>query len=110
MNKMTRVESIIVGFALGLFCPLLLFVLCWWITATLIIYHVLRIAESVIAVVAFTGLALGVMLDVFFLRRWIPRFYSIDVRVMILVQLDENSSLEYNGGFVPMDFATAIKT
>jgi hypothetical protein len=51
------------------------------------VYHVLRIPESEIAVAAFTGLALGVTLDVLYLRRWISRFYSADVRVMVLVYL-----------------------
>jgi hypothetical protein len=84
---MTKTESVIVGFAVGILCPLLLFVLCWWVTATLTVYHVLRIPESEIAVAAFTGLALGVTLDVLYLRRWISRFYSADVRVMVLVYL-----------------------
>ena len=87
MDKMTRTESIAVGFAAGILCPLLLFVLCWWSTAALTMYHVLRIPESGIAVAAFTGMALGITLDVLYLRRWIPRFYRVDVRVMMLVYL-----------------------
>ena len=56
---MSKAESVTVGFAVGILCPLLLFVSCWWITAALTAYHVLRIPESGIAVAAFTGLALG---------------------------------------------------
>ena len=84
---MSKTESVTVGFAVGILCPLLLFVSCWWITAALTAYHVLRIPESGIAVAAFTGLVLGVTLDVLFLRRWISRFYSADVRVMVLLYL-----------------------
>ncbi|MDY7078503.1 MAG: hypothetical protein SXV54_16430, partial [Chloroflexota bacterium] len=87
MAKMTKTESVAVGFVVGILCPLLLFALCWWITAMLVIYHVLHIPEIGIAVAAFTGLALGITLDVLYLRRWIPRFYSVDVRVMMLVYL-----------------------
>lgn len=87
LDKLTKTESIAVGFAVGILCPLLLFVLCWWVTATLSMYHVLRIPESGIAVAAFTGLVLGITLDVLYLRRWILRFFSVDLRVMVLVYL-----------------------
>ena len=81
---MTKTESIAVGFTLGILCPLLLFVLCWWVTASLTMSHVLRIPESGVAVAAFTGLVLGIILDVLYLRRWILQFYSADLRVMVL--------------------------
>ena len=84
---MTKTESVAVGFAVGIVCPLLLFVLFWWVTAMLTMYHILRIPESGIAVAAFTGLILGITLDVLYLRRWIPRFYDVDVRIMIVVYL-----------------------
>ena len=84
MTKMTRLESTAVYLAAGAFWPLLLFVLCWWSTAALLIYNLLPVAESSIAVAAFTGLAVGIILDVLLLRRWVPRFYTADLRVMIL--------------------------
>jgi len=84
---MTKTESIAVGLAVGILCPLLLFVLFWWVTATLSMYHVLRIPESGIAAAAFTGLALGVTLDVLYLKRWILGFYSVDIRAMVLLYL-----------------------
>ena len=87
MDRMTKIESVAVGFVVGILCPLLLFVLCWWFAAILVMYHVLPISESGIAVASFTGLALGVTLDVLCLRRWIPRFYSKDVRVMMILYL-----------------------
>jgi hypothetical protein len=86
-NKITRAESLVVGLAAGILCPLLLFTLGWWGSAALAVYQVLRIPESVIAIVAFTGLAAGVTLDVIYLKRWISRFYNADARVVALVYL-----------------------
>lgn len=87
MDKMTKAESVAVGLVVGTLCPLLLFVGFWWITATLSRYQLLLIPESGIAVAAFTGLALGVTLDVLYLRRWISRFYSADMKVMVVLYL-----------------------
>ena len=84
---MTKTESVVVGFAVGILCPLLLFVLFWWVSAALTIYHVLPLPESGIAVAAFIGLALGVALDVLYLRSWISEFYRADMRVMVTVYL-----------------------
>jgi hypothetical protein len=84
---MTKTESVVVGIGLGILCPLLLFVLCWWVTAALTIYHVVPIPESRIALAASAGLAVGLIIDVLYLRRWVSRFYRADVRVMALVYL-----------------------
>ena len=84
---MVKTESVIVGVVLGILCPLLLFVFCWWTTAAIAIAHILPIPESGVAVAAFTGLALGVILDVLYLKKWIPRFYSVDIKLLVLVYL-----------------------
>ena len=84
---MSKAESIAVGLVVGILCPLLLFVLCWWSTAALVIYQVLPIPESVIIVAAFAGLAAGVVLDALYLRKWIAQFYNADMRLMVLVYL-----------------------
>ena len=84
MTKMTRLESTAVYLAAGAFWPLLLFILFWWSTAALVIYHLLPIAESSIAFAAAVGLTIGIILDVLLLRRWVPRFYTADIRVMML--------------------------
>lgn len=86
LDKMTRVEAIVVGLVLGSLCPLLLFVFGWWGAATLSRY-LLPIPESVIAAMALAGLALGLLLDGLYLRRWIPRFYRVGARVMVPVYL-----------------------
>ena len=84
---MSRLESIVVGFVTGILSPLSLFVLCWWTTAALVSYHVLPIPDSGIAVAAFTGLAMGVVLDVLRLKNWIAKFYTVDVKLMVLAYL-----------------------
>jgi hypothetical protein len=87
LDKMTKIESIAVGLAVAILCPLLLFVLGWWATAALAIVHLLPIPESGMAVAAFTGLAVGVTLDMLYLRTWISGFYGADMKVMIVLYL-----------------------
>ncbi|MFQ5886444.1 MAG: hypothetical protein ACE5II_04325 [Anaerolineae bacterium] len=84
---MSRAESTVVGLLIGILCPLSLFVLLWWVTAALTIYHVFSIPESAIATAAFTGLGLGILLDIFCLKNWITRFYSLDVKLTLLAYL-----------------------
>jgi hypothetical protein len=84
---MIKTESIAVGLVVGILCPLLLFILCWWSIAALVIYQILPISESVITVAAFAGLVAGVTLDALYLRKWIAQFYSADIRLMVLVYL-----------------------
>jgi len=84
---MSRAESTIVGLLLGIVCPLSLFVLWWWVAAALTIYGVFSIPESGIATAAFTGLGLGILLDILGLKNWMTRFYSLDVKLTVLVYL-----------------------
>jgi len=83
----SRVESIIVGSFLGLACPLSFFILGWWISATLDIYRVFPISESSIAAVAITGFCIGILLDVFFLRKWTVKFYGFGLKLIAPVYL-----------------------
>lgn len=87
LKKLTSTESIIIGFVVGILCPLLLFVLFWWVSASLSIYGLLAIPESSIAMVAVVGLVVGIVLDVIYLRKWIPQFYRVNLKVMALVYL-----------------------
>ena len=84
---MSRAESTVVGFVLGIMCPLSLFVLWWWTAAALAIYHVLPIQEGGIVAAAFAGLGIGIVLDFFRLKNWITRFYNADVKLMVLTYL-----------------------
>lgn len=84
---MTKPETIIIALVIGVLSPLLLFVLFWWMAAALAINHILPISESNVAAAAFTGLALGLALDIRYLKKWIPRFYRVDLRLLLLVYL-----------------------
>ncbi len=68
-------------------CPLSLFVLWWWVAAALSIYGVFSIPDSGVAAAAFTGLGIGIVLDLLGLKNWITRFYSLDVKLTVLAYL-----------------------
>ena len=80
---MSRSESIAVGFAVGILCPVSLLILLWWTTAALAMYHVLPIKVSVIATAAFTGLGIGILFDILFLKNWIAGFYNANTKFMV---------------------------
>ena len=84
---MNRAESVVVGLVVGITCPLLLFVFCWWTAAALSIYHVLSLPVSVIIVAAFTGLGIGMILDIIWLKHWVRRFYTANIYFIIAVYL-----------------------
>jgi len=86
-ETMSRAESTIVGLVIGIMCPASLFVLWWWVAAALGIYGVFSISESGIATAAFTGLGIGILLDLLGLKNWITRFYSLDVKLTVLAYL-----------------------
>ena len=83
---MNRAESIIVGLFVGISCPLLTFVLFWWTTAAIHL-HVPGVPVRVVIAVALAGLALGLLLDMAFLRRWVKKFYTANVWLMVTVYL-----------------------
>ena len=84
---MTRVESVVIGIALSVICPLLLMVLFWWSTAAIAIYQILPITENAIAISAITGLGAGIIFDILYVRKWIPLFYVLDLKLMAAVYL-----------------------
>ncbi|MBN2477206.1 MAG: hypothetical protein JXB62_21540 [Pirellulales bacterium] len=83
---MNRPESIVVGFVLGVACPLLTFVVFWWTTAAIHLHLGWLPLEAVIAS-ALGGLALGVVLDVVYLKRWIDVFYTANVWLLGAIYL-----------------------
>lgn len=86
-ETMSRAESTMVGLFIGIMCPASLFVLWWWVAAALTIYGVFSIPESGVPAAAFTGLGIGILLDIFCLKNWITRFYSLDVKLTALTYL-----------------------
>ena len=83
---MNRTESIVVGLLLGLACPLLTFVLCWWTTAVI---HMCfpRVPVQAVITAAITGLGIGIVLDIVYLQRWINVFYTANVWILVTVYL-----------------------
>ncbi len=84
---MARWESTLVAVFLGIAAPLTLLVVVWWLTAAIAIYGVFPLPESFIVAGALTGLGAGIILDLFLLRRWVKRFYTVDGRFMALLYL-----------------------
>jgi hypothetical protein len=78
---MNKPESILVGLAIGVACPLSTFAAGWWTAAALHLYA-LPLPLGVIVAAALTGLGLGCLLDLIFLPRWVSRFYSANLWLM----------------------------
>jgi len=77
---MSKTESAILGLCLGLLCPGLVFFASWWAS-------VFVLPESCIPAAALTGLALGILLDAIFLKRWIGQAYRLPAGLLVGVYL-----------------------
>ncbi len=86
-NKtMNKTETIIIGVFLGTACPLLAFVVFWW-SAALLHMRFPDFPLSIVIVSALTGLSMGLVLDILFLRWWVQKFYIASVWLMIVLYL-----------------------
>jgi len=83
---MSKVESIIIGSFIGIACPLLMFVAFWW-PAALVHMNVPNFSLTMVITLALMGLGLGLLLDVFFLRRWVKKFYTASIRLLTIFYL-----------------------
>ncbi len=83
---MSKLELIIIGLFVGIACPLLTFVVFWW-SAALLHMRVPDFPQSIVIALALTGLSLGLLLDVLFLRRWVQTFYMANIWLMIILYL-----------------------
>jgi hypothetical protein len=72
---MSKLENAIVGIMLGGASVWLSFVACWW-AAAMVHRYVGGISVNVVILAALTGLLVGIVLDVLFLKRWIRGFYA----------------------------------
>ena len=84
---MSRWEKALVGGIIGAAVPFTLMVIVWWGSASLLMASLLRVTDAQIAAAAWSGLALGVLLDVAFLRKWIGVFYRVDLRLLLPLYL-----------------------
>ena len=85
--ELEKKEYYIIGTILALLMPLIVGVLFWWITASFAILKIMPISEKFIAFVAVTGLAVGILLDILYLKKWMLKFYEINRAVSILFYL-----------------------
>jgi hypothetical protein len=86
IGEMSKLESTIVGLFVGVTCPLLTFVFFWWTAAGLYLSG-FPLPPDVIITAALAGLGLGCLLDVVFLRRWVWKFYTANLWLMVAVYL-----------------------
>lgn len=83
--ELDKREYYIIGTSLALLTPFVVFVLFWWSIAALEIFNILAISENIIAMVAVTGLAIGIVLDIIYLKKWTPKFYEMNRVLSILL-------------------------
>ena len=77
---MDRLESFVISSFIAVLVPVCLFVAAWWLSVGIV-------PERLILACAFAGLCLGVLLDVFFLRIWAARAYSMNVMQLAVLYL-----------------------
>ncbi|MGW8257814.1 MAG: hypothetical protein ACWGMZ_10050 [Thermoguttaceae bacterium] len=77
---MNKLESIIVGFFVCLAMPACIFFPAWWLSF-------LVLPEKYVPAGALTGLLIGVLLDVFFIKRLIKHIYEIPLPLLAIVYL-----------------------
>ena len=82
---MKKTETITVSLAVGILCPILLFVLLWWTAAALAISA--PIPERWIMAAALIGLATGIGLDIIYLKKWILQVYHLKMWLLVLIYL-----------------------
>ena len=79
-------RSLIAG-SIGLGCLGLATVAAWWTTAALSLYTDLPLGDSEIARAAMVGFAVGLVLNLLFLRRWVDAAYRLPFTVLVPVYL-----------------------
>ena len=77
---MSKIEAAIVALCLGLLAPLLLFFASWWTS-------VFVLPERAIPAAALSGLALGLLLDLLFLKHWVRRVYRFPAGLLVAAYL-----------------------
>jgi hypothetical protein len=77
----SKVESFVVGVILGAVPVLFCFVSAWFTSA------VLLDDERAVAVIALSGAAVGVVVDLLLLKRWVKRAYKINSKVLAAIYI-----------------------
>ena len=80
-------EYYLIGTFLAFLIPLCMGVIFWWTVASADIFNLLTISEQTIAILAITGLAIGILLDFIYLKKLINKFYEMSNIIAILLYL-----------------------
>ena len=83
---MNKFETTSIGLFVGIACPFLGFVAFWW-TSALLHLQGFPVPEGMIKAAGLTGLGLGCLLDVVFLRRWVGKFYTANPWLIVMIYL-----------------------
>ena len=78
--KTTKLESFIIGCVLGAVPVMFCFVTAWFASAILL-------DEKVVPTIALSGLGVGMVIDVFFLKRWIKKAYQLNNKVLVAIYI-----------------------
>jgi hypothetical protein len=87
MMEIEKREYYLIATILAFLMPLILAVVFWWTVASLDIFKIVAVSEQIIAIAACTGLAIGIVLDFVFLKKWTPKFYEMNKSVSVLLYL-----------------------
>lgn len=85
--ELDKREYYIIATCLALLIPPVVFVLFWWSIASLAVFDILAIPEYIITMVAVSGLAIGIFLDIIYLKKWTTKFYEMNKVLSILLYL-----------------------
>ncbi len=80
MLLIRKLEKAILAFILGLIAPTIGLLAFWWGSVPFL-------PESWVTFAALTGLLLGLLVDVFFLRRWVRKAHQLDIRFWMAIYL-----------------------
>jgi len=83
--SVNKKEFYIIGLGLGTLIPIILLVFSWWSLSALNIYKIFSVPESFIKIFALTGFIIGIIIDILFLKRLIPKFYKFNISLMIFI-------------------------
>jgi hypothetical protein len=88
---MNRLEAILIGVLVAAAPPALLFFAAWWSAfgIAVAVHHIAgdTLPEKAVAISALAGLASGVLLDCFFLRRWTRNVYRVRTGFLVAAYL-----------------------
>jgi len=84
---MNKTESRIITFVIGAAVPVLVFIFFWFFTAAVNVFNIAAVSVKLVIVVSFTGLGIGILLDILYLKKWTVNFYNANLKLMMFIYL-----------------------